>query len=198
MNENLLTIESKIDGGFPFKVTTPPFQNLELQYKLQRAVNIASQRLQPMFLKSFIDNFSFSYPIYKRRWFRRVQVGTKTSNTFHVDTPSDIFNCSKKDMFKIVNNGNELVLGEGSDGEADVFWKLNPRSKRGVVGYTYANTVWQWTYLNWARNMSDEELAGHLVHEWLHKLGGKHSYKSHALRKYTFVYACGYYVGGRY
>ena len=67
-----------------------------------------------------------------------------------------------------------------------------------MVGYTYRNTVWQYTYRNWAENMTDEELAGHLVHEWLHKIGGEHAFKIHALRRHTFTYACGYYVAGRF
>lgn len=190
----MLRIQSQVIDGFPFAVNTTSFLSEEMKDKFQKAVNIASERLKKENLKNFLGNYEYTISKYRGRLWWRKRVSTKTVKGFHVDTRGDIFDTSIEDILDIIQGGNELALGKGSDGEADVFWKLNDRSKKGVVGYTYTNTIWQWTYKNWAYNMTPEELAGHIVHEWLHKLGGKHAYKRHSLRKHTVVYAVGHYV----
>ena len=138
-----------------------------MKAKFQRAVNIASDRLREDKLKEFIESYSHR-KVYTRGWWlwRRV-VKTVKREGFHVDIKSDIFNTNNTKILNIVLAGKELNLGEDADGEADVFWRLDNRNKAGVIGYTYRSTIWQYTYKNWAENMSDEVLAGHLVHEWL-------------------------------
>lgn len=196
------TFRSTVPGGFPFQVTTPSIEQFSipgLSTKFQEAVDIASERLKEENLREFVYRHFYEKKHYRRRWLRRKLVRTEKIKGFHVDTKNDIFNhYNLEGIVRVIMEGNELVLGEGADGEADVFWKLKNRNKRGVVGFTYTSTIWQWTYRNWVMNMTAEELAGHLVHEWLHKLGGKHTVKDHAYRRYTATYAIGYYVGGRY
>jgi hypothetical protein len=195
--ENMTTFRSQVEGGFPFVVNTTSNLRPHIRDKFQRAVNIASEKLKEENLKPFIDNYSYTIDLFRGRWWWRRKVGEKKYEGFHVDISNDIFNTTPDKILEIIQNGNELVLGEGSDGEADIFWKLNSRTKRGVVGYTYTNTIWQWTYRNWVEGMSDRQLAGHLVHEWLHKLGGAHAFKYHVHRQHTVTYAVGYFVGGR-
>lgn len=194
----MLQFKSNVIGGFPFTVNTTSHLSPVMKTKFQRAVNIASDRLREDNLKEFIENYYHKKVYTKGWWLWRRVVRTESREGFHVDTKSDIFNTSKAEILHTILAGKELNLGESADGEADVFWRLDNRNKAGVIGYTYRSTIWQYTYKNWAESMSVEVLAGHLVHEWLHKLGGEHAHKGHSLRKHTATYAIGYYVSGKF
>ena len=68
------------------------------------------------------------------------------------------------------------------------------RSKRNVLGYTYSNTKTQWVYNYFFTNGGIEDIAGNMVHEWVHKMGFGHASKNNSTRKYTVPYAVGYFV----
>lgn len=192
-----IIIKNTVDG-FPVKLTTPSNLSDELFDKVQKAVDVVSIKFKPENLNTFIDNFYYIKKYYTGRlWWRRVYKTEKIKG-FYIDSQDDIFNTDLDKIKEIINNADEIALGEGIDHEADFFWKIDSGTNNSVIGYTYKNIIWQYTYKNWANNMTANELAGHLAHELLHKLGGMHQYRNYALRKYTPTYAIGYYVAGRY
>jgi hypothetical protein len=60
-----------------------------------------------------------------------------------------------------------------------------------VVGYTYPDSARIWSNGNYFYSMTVNELAAHFVHEWLHKIGYDHDFKSTARRPYSVPYAVG-------
>jgi hypothetical protein len=64
----------------------------------------------------------------------------------------------------------------------------------GVIGYTNPSvpTIYMNNY--YFSDYTPGEIAGNLIHEWLHKLGFDHDYNSTARRPYTVPYAIGYII----
>lgn len=192
-----MIIKSTIEGGFPVVITLSSNFPSSMISKVQAAANIMSEKLKKENLENFVYNFKT--PIFKSTgvWpFRKTKIVGYT-NGFHVDTRSDIFNTTKENIVKIIQDSNELALNHGIDKEADLFVEMDARYRSGVIGYTYPNVVKQWIYKNWLYNMNEYGLAENLAHEFLHKLGGAHKFNNHAYRPYTAVYAIGYYVGSK-
>lgn len=63
-----------------------------------------------------------------------------------------------------------------------------------TVGYTYPNTTHIWMNLKFFNTYGPPQVAGNLMHEWLHKLGFGHDVSSTAQRPYSVPYAIGYIV----
>ena len=61
-----------------------------------------------------------------------------------------------------------------------------------TVGYTYPNTRRIWVNTKFFNYYSPEEVAGNLMHEWLHKVGFEHAYNYSTSRDYSVPYAIGY------
>jgi hypothetical protein len=80
------------------------------------------------------------------------------------------------------------------DGEADIFLKLDYRYVGRVLGYTYANSIWQWVYNWFFRKGTEAAIAGNIAHEWCHKMGYNHEYRRVRNRDKTVPYAVGYFV----
>lgn len=62
---------------------------------------------------------------------------------------------------------------------------------RSAIGFTSPGTEWITTYRCKYNRLSDASLAGHLVHEWLHKLGFGHDFRRTPTRPYSVPYAIG-------
>lgn len=64
----------------------------------------------------------------------------------------------------------------------------------GVIGYTNPSvpTIYMNNY--YFSSYSPNEIAGNLMHEWLHKLGFDHDYNSTTRRPYSVPYAIGYII----
>ena len=101
---------------------------------------------------------------------------------------------SKEEIYMHLMAGEETLSEDGEDGEADIFMELDRRSSRNVLGYTYSNTTKQWIYNSFFTNGDDWDIAGNIVHEWVHKMGYGHAYKRTATRQYSVPYAVGYFV----
>ena len=80
---------------------------------------------------------------------------------------------------------NKLWAGEesylpGSNHTADLYlvlkkqWK-NPFSKNQPIGYSNLLEKEIYMYSWWFNNAEEYELAGHIAHEWAHKLGFEHT-----------------------
>lgn len=97
-------------------------------------------------------------------------------------------------VLEIIRSGAETLSPE-ADGEADINIDLGYGR---AVGYTYPNSAWQWInqwFLD-SSNVTEADIAGNIAHEYMHKLGFGHAYRSHATRQYTVCYAIGYLVAG--
>lgn len=79
------------------------------------------------------------------------------------------------------------------DGEVDLNLHLKNFSvfHRNVVGYTTAGSDTITTNRRFFSGYAPAEVAGHLAHEWLHKLGFEHDHASTADRPHSVPYALG-------
>lgn len=79
------------------------------------------------------------------------------------------------------------------DGEVDLQVEIRDLGWRGrnVVGYTYPNVPTITQNRRFFANSSPAEIAGNLAHEWVHKLGFGHDFRSTAQRPDSVPYAIG-------
>ncbi len=80
-----------------------------------------------------------------------------------------------------------------ADGELDLNVRIENFSwlRRNVVGYTTESSDTVTTNRRFFGSFSEAEVAGHLGHEWLHKLGFEHDFKATARRPSSVPYAVG-------
>lgn len=76
----------------------------------------------------------------------------------------------------------------------DVEVELYTDFKSNVLGFTRPSTRRIWMNTKYFNKHSRAEVASHLTHEWLHKLGFDHERERSADRKYSVPYAIGYIV----
>lgn len=81
----------------------------------------------------------------------------------------------------------------GPDGVASIRWRIkrpvNPFSSS--VGYGQPGQPWIYTYTSFINRESVTDIAGHLAHEWSHKLGFEHSHDYDELRDESLPYLFG-------
>ena len=137
--------------------------------------------------ETFIKNYTWTETTCKG-WFR-----WKTCQSFIRQTFTFAENYLRGEVYDILIGGKE-ALGDGSiDHTAQVYLKIDERNRRGIVGYTTADTKWQWIY-RWAfDSFTIEEIANNLAHEYCHKCGFEDS--SYALSRHAVTYAVGEFVG---
>lgn len=100
---------------------------------------------------------------------------------------------TQKQIYDHLMSGRE-TLRPDVDSEADITLHLDKRNRRGVLGYTYANSTSQWIY-NWFFTEGTlEDVAGNIGHEWVHKMGYGHEQNYNSLRQHTVPYAVGYFI----
>ncbi len=80
-----------------------------------------------------------------------------------------------------------------ADGEIDLDLTLRNFSffQRNVVGYTYESTPEITMNRRFFSQYTPAEIAGNMVHEWLHKLGFDHDFRSTSQRPHSVPYAVG-------
>lgn len=99
---------------------------------------------------------------------------------------------SNAQIYQAILDGAEVLLPE-VDKEMDLELQLYYKNN-GVIGYTYPSKLRIYMNTKFFNRFDTEEVAGNLVHEWLHKLGFKHSSRRTASRRYSVPYAVGYLV----
>jgi hypothetical protein len=103
-------------------------------------------------------------------------------------------NMTNEQIYKAIMLGRE-VLNEEEDEEIDVYVTMYYSLKR-VIGYTYPDTARTWINRRYFKKFSSAQIAGNLMHEWLHKAGFDHDFYPTAKRPYSVPYAIGNMVVG--
>lgn len=157
----------------------------------QNKIDLAAQRMELVFNSEEFKNFvlNFSYPVTYcsgRLWWKKCT--TETRSCF-VDNQG----LTNFQIYNRLMSGAE-TLDQTPDSEADIFVEVDRRNRRGVIGYTYPSTKWQWIYQWVLLRYSIFDIASNLAHEWCHKIGFDHSYKWTATREYSVPYAIGNFV----
>lgn len=97
-------------------------------------------------------------------------------------------NKTNEEIYNHFMSGAE-VLSPEIDFEADIdLTVFNPKPFQGTVGYTYADTVRQWINRKFFWGLKIWGVQGNIAHEWGHKLGFGHDYKSTARRPFSVCY----------
>jgi hypothetical protein len=76
------------------------------------------------------------------------------------------------------------------DADVELYYEAS-----NIVGYTYASTNKIWVNKKYFSSYTPAGVAHNLFHEWMHKLGFKHSRTWSESRDYSVPYSLGYLVG---
>lgn len=114
---------------------------------------------------------------------------------YHYDIDTDShWMWTPQQVFKKIYEGKEFYKTE-IDSTADLYWiivkKRKPRTRNPARGYGYKNKKEIYTYTWFLDSEKIPEIAGHIAHEWSHKLGFIHKFHHHEMRDYTVPYAFG-------
>lgn len=175
--------------------------NLEEQGRVAKAAKHIEKALNSLEFKEFCS------PYIRGGGVKYVRVRTspiwrfwnRTYKTIKKEVPISGYGFKKpngltdQEVYEKIMLGAE-ILDPTDDREADIYLKIDRRNKRGVIGYTYGNTKWQWIYNWYFKSYTIPEMAGNLAHEWCHKLGFGHDHRWNSTREHTVPYAVGYFV----
>lgn len=121
---------------------------------------------------------------------------------FHSDMPDDPYrNLSTRQAVEKIYEAKEHYT-PAADNKADIYWVIEKRSRltrlfKGCsVGYGYPEGKEFYTYSCFLDDGDGDlsDIAGHVAHEWSHKLGFVHDPDEHDRRDETVPYAFGYLV----
>lgn len=99
---------------------------------------------------------------------------------------------SPVEIYAVIRAAKESFT-EAADGDVDLNVELKTLSwfQRSLVGYTTPTSDTVTTNRRFFSGFDEGDLAGHLGHEWLHKLGFEHDFKPTARRPSSVPYALG-------
>lgn len=175
------------ENGFKVRLETSGFKNSDME-RLGQAAQLVADALGSKEFMDFCLEFSYEKTICSGwLWWKSCQKEIVEEFRWNNDL-------EREGIYDLLMAGEEALSEEGKDGEADIVLELDKRNKRGVLGYTYANTSKQWIY-NWFFREGDIwDVAGNLAHEWTHKMGFGHEWRYNYYRQFTVPYAVGYFV----
>lgn len=96
-------------------------------------------------------------------------------------------------IYRKILAGAEKLMPENNN-MMDVEIELYTNMESNVLGYTKSRTKRIWMNTKYFYRHTPGELAAHLTHEWLHKLGFDHEKQKTPNRRYSVPYAVGYIV----
>jgi hypothetical protein len=121
---------------------------------------------------------------------------------FHSDSSDDPYRnlSTRQAVEKIYEAKEHYTLS--ADNRADIYWAVEKRNRlarlfKGCsVGYGYPKDKEFYTYSCFLDDEGTDlsDIAGHIAHEWSHKLGFVHQLDDHDKRDDTVPYAFGYLV----
>lgn len=154
--------------------------------KLTQAARLMEDALNSVEFKQFILNYSYTTKVQVGGFWPFKKYQTKKVWGFYDTTKSNA------EIYATIMSGKEL--GEEANQNAEIFVKVDRNNRRGVIGYTFFGSKIQYIY-EWFVNSSNiPGIANNLLHEWIHRLGFGHSYRSTPLRPYSVPYAVGGFI----
>jgi hypothetical protein len=99
---------------------------------------------------------------------------------------------TNQQIYEAIRSGKES-FEQTADGEVDLNLNLRALSwfQRNVVGYTTESSDTVTLNRRFFSSYTPAEVASNLCHEWLHKLGFEHDFRSTARRSHSVPYAIG-------
>lgn len=100
---------------------------------------------------------------------------------------------SNAEIYQMILDGAEElkpVKNNAIDAQIELYYENN-----NTVGYTYQSSKRIWVNRKFFNSYSAAGVAHNLFHEWMHKLGFKHSSSWTPSREYSVPYSLGYLVG---
>lgn len=98
---------------------------------------------------------------------------------------------SNTQIYQKILDGAEMVGKIKKNNTMDVELELY-QAKTKTIGYTYPNVTKIWMNKKYFNKYTPDQVAGNLMHEWMHKLGFGHATKWSKNRDYSVPYAIGY------
>jgi hypothetical protein len=193
--DNMKVIKAEGKNGFKISLTATNFRDGDYE-KLERILPLCAEALGSDEFQDFMANFSYDLKVCSGRWWWK-KCRTDVIENFkdsYINVNGVRKYMEKEEVYHHLMTAEEVLSEDGEDKEADIFMELDRRSSRNVLGYTYSNTTKQWIYNSFFKNGDDWDIAGNIVHEWVHKMGYGHAYKRTATRQYSVPYAVGYFV----
>lgn len=147
------------------------FTNFEItdEEKVDKAIEIIRRVIASPEFREKVLNFTYRG---KKRF-----VDTKLTN---------------EEVYQAILNGKENLKPE-IDNEMDLDLQLY-YSRSSTVGYTYPNQLKIYMNKRFFSTFTPSEVAGNIFHEWSHKLGFKHAFRSSRSRSSSVPYALGYLI----
>lgn len=159
------------------------FDNNEV-LKMCGSLDHALQALNSQYFKTWCLNHTYKKKV-KTGWFKSKMVEVKG---FHKNN-----GLSNQEIYDLIMEGRERLQPD-TVGHINAIIKIDDRNKKGVLGYTYANSIPQYIYNWFFKSGTFFDVAGNVIHEWMHKLGFTHEFRFNSLRQYTVPYSVGYFV----
>jgi hypothetical protein len=155
--------------------------------KVEMAAELLERAINSPSFKDFVINFYYEEKKCSGVWpFKRCHY----EKNYNFDYSR---NLSRSQIYECILDGKEII-GDGKiDHIAQIFVKIDRSFKKNVIGYSYPwSSKWQYTYENAFEMMKISNLAGHIGHEYFHRLGFPDS--SYSKSKHAVTYECGYFV----
>jgi hypothetical protein len=155
---------------FDFNIKTLKMTRLK-EHKLYSAVEI---------LRQVFASPEFKQKILHHRF--------REKKSFHLNK-----NLSNLEIYNQILAGVERLYPYDNNA-MDVEIELYSDFKSNVLGFTMPKTKRIWMNIKYFNKHSPAEVAAHLTHEWLHKLGFGHERERSRDRRFSVPYAVGYIV----
>ena len=98
---------------------------------------------------------------------------------------------SNEEIYQLILLGAETIGNRIANNTMDVELELYEDDSK-TIGYTYPHTTRIWMNRKYFHKYTKAQVAGNLMHEWLHKLGFTHAVKWDKHREHSVPYAIGY------
>lgn len=82
-------------------------------------------------------------------------------------------------------SGSDL-LNKESDGDIDLFLTGYYKRFSKVIGYIIRGKLWHWINTKFINLFDESDLAGHLIHEYMHRMGFSHYGKKSTSVPYVY------------
>ena len=144
-------------------------------------VNTAKDAIEKVFNSDKFKDaiLNFTYDGNKTFFYRRTVFGNPLDHRY-----------TNEEVFDLLMKAEENS-GNADSGSMDLYLILLQEVNSGVVGYGNPDCKEIYTYRNWFETFTVAEYAGHITHEWTHKLGFDPSFHYNRKRKYSVPYAIG-------